>query len=344
MSEVRSTSDRPGAGGSPSGFDLVGDDLMALRSVTAGDQPSLETSLRAARRRAAGETGEGLAMVFRVFRRRPALATAVVVLVVAVGLLMFPVSYQRTVGYDVALSLDGAKIAQTQVKGIARGFQEALGAQGARVEASMENGRLAYVLKAPAPGDVRERARAFARELNARGYVASVETTPRRETVSGNVYAYAMSRVIEVSTDGKSAAEIESEIRQRLTEAGVTNMEVSVTDVGDQQREVKVNAEHQVVDGATHQELPELVLTKNGQPVAEGLGIRVMKKKDAAGVVTLVVAVTLDGKTTTAEVPNAAAMDDAALGAEIEERLLAAGIDVVVNVHGEEITVEKRTP
>ncbi len=344
MSELRSTSERPGAARSRSGFDQVGDDLIALRSVTAGDQPSLETSLRAARRRAAGETGEGLSMVFRILGRRPGLATAVAVLVVAAGLLVFPISYQRTAGYDVALSLDGARVAQAQVTGIARGFREALGAPGARVEASMENGRLAYVLKASAPGDVRGRARAFARELNALGYAASVETTPRRETVSGNVYAYAMSRVIEVSTDGKSAAEIESEIRQRLTEAGVTNTEVSVTDVGDHQREVKVKAEHQVVDGATHQELPELVLTKNGQPVSEGFGVRVMKKKDAAGVTSLVVAVTAEGKTTTAEVPNAETMDDATLGAEIEERLLAAGIDVVVNVHGGEITVVKREP
>jgi len=343
MSEVRPTSDRPGAA-RPRSFDPVGDDLGALRSVTAEDQPSLETSLRAARRRAAGETGEGLTMVINLFRRRPALATAVAVLVVAAGLLVFPISYQRTVGYDVALSLDGAKVAQAQMMGIARGFKQALGAPEARVEASMENGRLAYVLKASAPGDAREKARAFARELNARGYAASVETTPRKETVSGNVYAYAMSRVIEVNTDGRSAAEIEAEIRQRLTEAGVTNAEVSVTDVGDHQREVKVSAEHQAVDGATHQEIPELVLTKDGQPVTEGFGVRVMKKKDAAGVISLVVAVTANGKTTTAEVANADAMDDAALGAAIQSQLLAAGVDVVVHVNGEDITVEKRAP
>ena len=69
-----------------------------------------------------------------------------------------------------------------------------------------------------------------------------------------------------------------------------------------------------------------------------------MKKKDPAGVLSLVLAVTADGKATTVEIPNADAMDDAALGAEIESRLRAAGIDAVVHVSGDEITLEKRAP
>lgn len=342
MSELRSF-ERPGAD-SCSGREAIGHDLEALRSVTTQDQPGLETSLRAARRRASGETEEGYSMAIQFLKRRPALATALAVVVVAAGLLVIPISYERTVGYDVALTLEGATVAQSKVGEIARGLKEALKADGATVMASMENGRLSYVLNVSASGDVRESADAFATELKALGYTASVSTTPRRETIAGNVYAYAMSRVIEVSTDGKSAPELESEIRRRLAAAGVTQAQVSVTDLGDNQRAIKINAEHQAMDGAIHEEMPELVLTRDGKPLENACAVKVMKKKDGSGVTSLVVSVTVDGRTTTAEIANAESMGDAALAAEIQSRLLAAGFDAVVHVQGNEITVEKRKP
>lgn len=344
MSERRSRSDRPGSAEARWGPETIGHDLEALRSLSDQGPPELETSLGAARRRAPGVKGEGFAMAIQFVRTRPALATALGVIVVAAGMLVFPISYERTVGYDVALTLAGGNVPETQVREIARGFQSTLGAEGATVMASMENGRLTYVLEASASRDVRGPAQAFAKGLENLGYTATVTATPRRETISTNVYAYAMSRVIEISTDGKSAAQLESEIRERLLAAGVTQAEVFVTDVGDHGREVRIKAEHVDQAGAGHEEIPELVLTKGGKPIDEGFAVRVMKKKDASGVTALTLAVTVEGKTTSVEIPNADSMGDAALGAEIQSRLLAAGVEAVVTVHGDEITVQKRQP
>lgn len=337
MSDLRSGTERP------MGSDAIGHDLEALRSLSDRAKPGLETSLGAARR-ALGEKREGFAMVARFVRTRPALATVLGVIVVAAALLVIPISYERTVGYDVALTLEGGSLPQAQVREIARGFKETLGAEGTTVTAAMENGHLAYVLHASASRDVRGNASAFAKELDAHGIAAKVETTPRRETVSSNVYAYAMSQVIEISTDGKSAAQLEAEIRSRLQAAGITQAEVSVQDVGENGREVKINAQRTHEAGAGLEEVPELVLTRDGKPIQAGLSIRIMKKKDASGATTRTMVVAADGRTTTVEIPDTGAMGDAALAAEIEKRLLAAGFDAVVTVHGDAITVEKRKP
>ena len=280
-------------------------------------------------------------MAVRFLSRRKAAATALGVIVVAAALLMIPISYQRTVGYDVALTLEGANVPQSQAREIARGFKETLGAEGASVTASMENGHLTYRLSASAPRDVRGPAEAFAKGLQALGYTASVAATPRRETVSTNLYAYAMSQVIEIPTDGKSAAQLEVEIRSRLEAAGVTQAEVSVRDVGENGREVKIEAHDIRHEDGAHAEVPELVLTRDGRPLGGDM-VRVMKKRDDAGATTLVVSVTHDGKATTVEIPNAGSMTDSALAAEIQSRLLAAGFDAVVTVQGDQITVEKR--
>jgi hypothetical protein len=46
-------------------------------------------------------------MALHFLRTRPALATALGVVLVAAALLMIPISYERTVGYDVTLTLAG---------------------------------------------------------------------------------------------------------------------------------------------------------------------------------------------------------------------------------------------
>jgi hypothetical protein len=342
MSDTRSRFDRtdvPDPGPVPETLDH---DLAALRGLTAEGRPDLETSLRAARSRAGGKEEEGFTMAVHFLRRRPALATVLGVVVVALGLLAIPISYQRTVGYDVALTLHGANLAQSQVRDMAAGFKQTLGSGDAAVMASMENGRLTYVFKATGKGDARGAAQAFAKELTVLGYQVSVSATPVKETVSGNVYAYAMNQVIEIRTDGKSAAELESEIRSRLLAAGVTKAQVSVTDLGGDQRSIKVEAQHTMEGGAPLVEVPELVLTKDGKPLTGGSSIELRKKKDAAGLISLAVTIRSDGRTLNEEIPNAGSMSDAQLSAEIQSRLDAAGFDLVVGVGGDQITVEKR--
>jgi hypothetical protein len=342
MSELRSESGAPGGAARPRGPDAIGHDLHALASLSDRALPELETSLGAARRRATGEPRKGFAMALHFLRTRPALATALAVVVMAAALLVIPISYQRTVGFDVALTLAGDNVPETQVREIAGGFKETLGATGVTVTAAMESGRLTYVLKASAARDVRGNAAAFAQELNARGYAATITAAPRRETVSTSVYAYAMSQVIEISTDGKSAAQLGDEIRARLTAAGVTGASVSVTDVGNNGREVKIEARDLRHEAGAQPEIPELVLTKDGKPLAGGDMVGVMKKQDVSGATTLSLAVSSQGRSTTVEIPNADSMGDAVLAAEIQSRLLAAGFDMVVSVHGDEIKVEKR--
>jgi hypothetical protein len=343
MSELRSESGRPRDQGARPGADAIDHDLDALRRLSVQEPPALEASLSAARR-AAGAPRKGFTMAFQFVKKRPALATALGVILVAAGLLVIPISYERTVGYDVALTLAGGNLPEAQVREIARNFKETLGAADVNVTAAMANGRPSYRLAASAARDVRGNAAAFAKELAALGYAAQVEATPRKETVSTNVYAYAMGQVITISTDGKSAAQLESEIRARLLAGGVSQADVSVTDVAGGGRNVKIMANHTAAAGTGQVEIPEVVLTKDGKPVHVSDAVQVMKKKDASGAMSLVVAVTVKGKATTVEIPNAGALGDAALAAEIQSRLLAAGLDAVVTVHGDEIKVEKRQP
>jgi hypothetical protein len=69
-----------------------------------------------------------------------------------------------------------------------------------------------------------------------------------------------------------------------------------------------------------------------------------MKKKEASGARLAGRGGHGQGPATTVEVPNAGSLGDAALAAEIQSRLLAAGLEAVVTVHGDEIKVEKRHP
>src|SRR5437867_2468469 len=164
MTDLQSTPDRTG-GASARGPDTIDHDLAALRSLSDQDSSGLETSLRAARRRAPGPTRTGFTTMLGFLKNRPLLSTTLGVLLLAWALLVIPFSYERTVGYDVALSLGGGNVAPSQVKEIARGFKETLGATAATVTATMENGHLAYVLSASAPRDVRGGAAAFAKGL-----------------------------------------------------------------------------------------------------------------------------------------------------------------------------------
>jgi len=316
-------------------------DLRALRTLTEAEQPAVDTVVRAARSRQGGETRGGFSMAMQLLQRRPVLATALALIIVALGLFVIPVSYERTVGYDVALTLDGASLSPQRVAEIAKGFQGAIGAHGVTVVGDIKNGRLVYAMTAEAAGDVRPRAASFERLLDGLGYVATATTTPRKETVAGSVYAYAASLIIQVPVDSGSAAQIEADIKQKLAEAGVTNAEVSVTDDG-QRHDVKVRAQR--TGNVSGQPMPELVLTKGGAPLTGGSQVRIMKRKDPSGATTLVLTTSQDGKNTTVEIPNADTMSDAALAAELQSKLQAAGLDVLVHVNGSEITVEKRTP
>ena len=108
-------------------------DLEALRRVTARDVPRLEDTASALERRAAYDTREGWWMKsMRWMKARPLVTTTAATAVVAAVLLMVPISYQRTVGQDVTLSIAGA-VDPGALHAIARELKSAVGAAAVQV-------------------------------------------------------------------------------------------------------------------------------------------------------------------------------------------------------------------
>jgi hypothetical protein len=324
----------------------VREDLRALGSASEHGLPDMERTVQMARRRAVRAPAarrEWLMLGLHAVQRRPWLASALGVVAIAVVLSVVPVSYERTAGHEVDLSLAAGNLAPAQILPIARELKSAL--RAAHVVVREQNGSTVLSAFVPASaGNGAAAGQAFARQLSAKGYAATASVRTVKERVSGSVYAFARDQVITVATDGKSAAQLESEIRQRLADAGVPDAVVSVTDEGPGKRKVKVEVNREGVTPETPDETgaPKLVLTKDGTALpAEGLEVRVMKKQSPAGL-TLVVEARDGGRLATATVPNAGALDDASLAREIERQLAAAGIPVKVTASGGRIEVEKQ--
>jgi len=191
------------------------------------------------------------------------------------------------------------------------------------------------------PGrNVTRLAEAYAKGLRSHGYLASIVATPRTERVWGTMYAYALDRVIRISTDGKSAAELEAEIRQRLAEAGVTDAQVSVSDEGDGQH-INVEMQHQASSSdGTLEEAPEIELTRNGLPMGQ-VGCVVKVKKKTEGTTTVLdLEVIQDGRSTNVQVADPDSKSDDTLAAEIQSQLRSAGFDLEVTVTQGKIKIE----
>jgi hypothetical protein len=321
-------------------------DLKALRDATTRSLPGLEHSLSLARSRrpAAEPWKERWMSLTQPLKRNPWLATAAVGAAIVVALLVIPVSYEKTSGHEITLTLAGVTDMK-QVSSIAQEFKTALGAGSVRVQASMENGQPTFKLEASTTGNAGEvRARAFGQTLLERGYTAEWAAMPTTERVWGSVYAYARDRVIQVSVDGKSAQQLQDEIRQRFAEAGITNAQVSVTDAGEGKHEVRIKAEREVEPGEPEPDHIQLQLTKDGRPVAEeGNSVEVRHLKDASGSMRMVVNLKAGGRSATAEVADFKSKSDAAVAAEINAQLVRVGInDLLVEVSGDEITLRNR--
>ncbi|HEY3214981.1 MAG TPA: hypothetical protein VGK93_00675 [Candidatus Eisenbacteria bacterium] len=323
-------------------------DLEAFRGTTARDVPELMrsvSSIRHRRPRVGAPWKEQWMNTTQAVSRRPWLAMAALVGLVVAAVLVVPISYERVVGHEVALSLAGAQ--SGQVAAIAKKFKAALGSPAVRVRAENLGGASSYTLETRVPSrpgvDAPAVARAFAKGLTQRGFSASVNAMPVKERRSGNVYAYARDIVIQVSTDGKSAAEIEAEIERQLAEAGIPNAQVTVTDEGENRRKVMVEA-HRSPDGADTGSEPgglKLELTKDGQPISNaGCSVAVKKLKGPTGT-AMVIEVNDRGRETQLEIPNVDGMSDAQISAAIESQLRAAGFDLKVTVSDGRIDVER---
>jgi hypothetical protein len=336
--------ERPPHEAMPSAEREIVRDLEALAAHARHAVPDLADSLTAARRRhrATPRWKELLMPITESPARRPWLAAAAVAVLVVLGALC-PISWQRTVGHDVALTLTGVHDT-AHASAIANEMKSVLGVDHVSMRADALSGGAALSFAAYVPAghgiDAAARAQALAAALRSRGYAATVSATPRREQIAGTLYAYARDLVVRVETDGKTAAQIEADIRSQLAAAGVSNTQVSVTDQGDR-REVKVTAESHDPNHAPDD--LKLELTKDGRPVADTNGMRVqMKKLIRNGVETMVIDVVARGRTATVNVPNASRLSDAQLRLAVESQLRAAGLDLAVTVSGGTVTLNER--
>lgn len=258
-------------------------DLNALRSASASGLPSIDQIANPARSglrgpaRSQAQTrstrGGNLVSALQFFKARPAFAAALTVATVSLVLFFIPLSYERTVGNDVTLTLAGPGLDGEAVGAIADEFSASIGSDDvrvARIEPRMamvtnahDGGAAAAptaaisaaVGEAPSPSlahpaqfrikaftstrsqhDTQRAATLFASKLAARGIDSRAQVTPRRERVDGNMYAVANESVCQLTIDrnGKTAEELEADIRSQLEAAcGMSNPTVDVTMDGD---------------------------------------------------------------------------------------------------------------
>lgn len=329
-------------------------DLAALRELSAREVPNLDTTIQTIRRRGPESDASrwnfrgNLMALLHSIRTRPAVAAAAFGVLAVLIAMVVPVSYERVVGQDVALTVTGKGIGSPEIAGVAQGLRGALGVNSVTVEALSGSDVPSYVLHATLPkhsgATVQHSTMEFAQALAAKGYSASVQVLAHRERVRYPAVAYAFDQIIRISVDGKSAATLEQEIRDRLAAAGVPDAQVSVTDRPEGGREVQMKVEREqqgTVPPTQPEPMPQVVLTKDGAPVAggEGMTVRIQKRK-VNGASSLIVDVTSNGKAAKAEVANFDSMSDSAIADAISAQLKQAGIVARVTVTGGKISIE----
>lgn len=335
----------------------VRQDLEALKSATGRSLPALPHVVARARSQSRadspGNWKENLMSTAMSVKQRPWLAMAGVAAVLALVLLAVPISYERTTGQEVRLTLSGASLDPAGVATIAKELKTALRASGVTAAMESNDGAQSLTFTANVPGSSLARAQAvaqtFATSLGAKGYQVTASARSIRERVSTSVYAYARDQVIQISLDDKSAPELEAEIRQRLVEAGIPDAVVSVSDEmvngkPAQKVRVEMKRDHSVSSpeeaARLHEAGPEIVFTKDGQPVAgQGTTVRVAKK-NMHGSITTSIEVQSNGRTFNTEIPNSEGLSDAALGSAIEDQLRQAGLNARVTVTNGQIDIQ----
>jgi len=211
--------------------DPIAQDLAALRAVTARDLPALETTARRLEARADSREGVLMTTVDRI-TRRPWWTTAAVASAIALALLFVPVSYEQTVGQEVSVTIGGDAGSELAASGalqpIADAFRAAAGTGEIRVAAG-ETTTLSARLPGRSGAEAAAIARAFTKELAAKGVAATFTVTPWREQVTGNVYAQASARwrEIRVETQGRSESDVERDVAAQLQQLGFKDAQVT---------------------------------------------------------------------------------------------------------------------
>lgn len=219
--------------------------------------------------------------VIRNARSTPWLAPVAAGVMAAI-LLFVPISYDKTTSYDVKLALSGSALADGQVSKIATELQKALQANGVNINSSGDRVELTASVPADRAAGVAGVARAFAAELKERHIEAEATVSPVSSKVQGNVYAMAMSRVINVNVDtnGKSDAQVAEDIKGQLKAAGFDATSVEYTTEGDKHTLKIINENHDPNAPHNDADAPEVNLTINGQaPRTGGNNVRLKIEK-----------------------------------------------------------------
>jgi len=316
MSDKRRTSS---GRSSRHGDDLLAADIEALRSDSARDLPQLNTTLRAcARPRRFREAG--LIMTMRnPTTRRWWLATGGAV-ALALGTLFVPLSYQRTIGQEVTLTLADAGSGGQDVERVASLLEAALRPQGTAVtQGPPASVRVRVPVRSAV--EVHGMAAAVAKTLAREGISARAEISPWTERVSGNVYAVTASRILDlrIPVEGRTAAEIEQDIRTQLQGAGFSAPEVQVVRDGTR-TEIDIKAAGAGAGGEEQQVRVELK--------TEGSGL----ETEGSGEVNLQMLPQVDTQ----------GKSDAEIKAEVERQLRERGLEGTVTVDSGQVRVEVR--
>jgi hypothetical protein len=164
----------------------IDSDLKALADSTARGLPTIDETARALAEAQAKRGG------FMRTIRKPIWATTLAFAAVAV-VLVFPVPYSRTVGYELTLRGPGARVAKLRL-----GTRDAAQAER-RAAALRKNG-------------------------------TEVTVAPRTERVWGPVFAMANEKLLHIHVDfgGKTDEEVANDIRDQLSQAGWSAGDVQV--------------------------------------------------------------------------------------------------------------------
>jgi hypothetical protein len=174
-----------------------------------------------------------------------------------------------------------------------------------------------YTFKArvgsPSRASVEAATAALARLLAERGMDAEFGVTVVRQEVSGNVYAMALDKALEIRVDsaGKSVEEIAEEIRSRLEDAGLPNPEVTVSEEGTMMK-IAVRA---CGEEMPCEELPEFDINVDGMDMDSPNARRI-------------------------EVRRTPDMTDADVIAEVQRQLREQGVDAEVTIVDGRIEIE----
>lgn len=320
-------------------------DRAAFARQTEKDLPHLVDVARAVRQRPSTpwET-----LVMKQFRLHPFAMPALLTLAVCAALLLLPFSFDRTVGHEVSLTLTGVAPDPARFQALATEMKSQLGAESVEIRAENENGAIVCTFAAYVPGKsaaaVSGILGAFEKTLEEKGLQVATTSTPRVERVSSTMAAYAADQVIHIQSEGKTAAQLESEIRNSLAAAGFDHVDVSVTDRPEGGREVRIEANRESDDpnAMIEGDGPEIVID-GAHGTAEQARIAIRNVRETpGGPMTLKADVSAHGNTAVVTVEGSDTMSDAALEAEIERQLSAAGVDMDVTVTNGKIEVKAR--